>query len=381
MIEWTEAARRVLNEYCMRSKAVVAGSGADADEVSDDLRRHVEEEVRTAGLSVVTEADIRRILAKLGGPQPGTTEPSKRGPDSETAESSHGLNHFAGFLLVSFGIVLPLIALVFEWISGYSAGVLFDPIPNWFQLLAVAAVPVLNFWIWRAGVSRDSRRASMLGWLNGAAMGICLFYALLYLPFVPFAAIGVIFFGLGLIPLSPLLATLVTPVLRARYRRRIALDRLPGGWRGAGIAFALLCFAQLPSAVTYYGLARAADEEPEIKAHGIRVLRQFGNREMILRASYGLLRREMDLDVVRWLASGNKTVSADEAREAYYRVTGEPFNSVPPPSLYTKAGRWVALDEEFTWDDALGGDSVAQRVKGLSLLSSRMDAVAEPDAA
>ncbi len=41
----------------------------------------------------------------------------------------------------------------------------------------------------------------------------------------------------------------------------------------------------------------------------------------------------------------------------------------------------MALDNEFTWDDALGGEAVAQRVKGLSLLSSRMDAVAEPDAA
>jgi hypothetical protein len=381
MSEWTESARRVLNEYCVRSKECVAASGADADEVSEDLRRHVEEEVRSARIGVVTEADIRRILTKVGEPQSAPFEPTHRQTQSARAKPDEDLNHFAGFLLVSFGVALPIIALFFEWFTGFSAGVLFDPIPNWFQSLAVAAVPVLNLWTWRAGVRRERRWSTWLGWLNGATAGICLFYALLYLPFVPFAAIGVIYFGLGLIPLSPLLALLATPALRARYCQRIGAGQLPGGWRGAGVAFMLLCLAQLPSAVTYYGLARATSDDPGIKAQGIRVLRQFGDRDMILRASYGLLRRELDLDVVRWIASGDTTISAEEAREAYYRVTGQSFNSVPPPRLYTRAGRWTALEEEFAWDEALGGESVAQRVKGLSMLSSRLDAVAEPDPA
>lgn len=382
MIEWTESARRVLDEYCRRAKEAVVASGADVEEVSDDLRRHVEEEVRAARISVVTETDLRRILARLGEPQPHPPESPKGGADSiPPALTADNLNHFVGFLLVCFGMVLPLITLGFEWFTGFSAGVLFDPIPNWLQFFAVAAVPGLNFWIWRAGVKRDRRHPTLLSWLNGAAIGICVFYAILYLPFLPFAAIGVIFFGMGLLPLAPFLALVVTLALRQRYLQRIGLERLPGGWKGAGVALGLLGLAQLPSAVTYYGLAAATSDNPEIKARGVRVLRQFGDQKMILRAAYGLLRRELDLDVVRWLASGNVTVSADEAREIYYRVTGRAFNSVPPPNLYTRAGRWTVLDEEFSWDDALGGEAVAQRVKGLSLLSSRLDAVAEPDAA
>ena len=69
MIEWTEPARRALNEYCTRCRVALAGSGADADEVSDDLRRHVEEEVRAANLRIVTEDDVRRILAPVGEPE------------------------------------------------------------------------------------------------------------------------------------------------------------------------------------------------------------------------------------------------------------------------------------------------------------------------
>jgi hypothetical protein len=138
---------------------------------------------------------------------------------------------------------------------------------------------------------------------------------------------------------------------------------------------------QMPTALTYYGLANAASEEPKTKMSGVRLLRTFGDEELILRACYGLLRRDVDFDLVRTIASGNHTVPADQAREIYYRVYGQPFNSVPPPSLYTRGGRWTELDEEFSWDEGLGGEQVAGRVKGLSLMSSRMDAVAEPDAA
>lgn len=388
MTQWTETARRTLDEYCVRSKAVLTGTGADADEVIDDLRRHVDEEIRVAGLTVVTEGDIRRILDRVG--EPGSAVEMKADaaqsspPPATVPDAEKRLPRFislaSAFILLALGVVLPLITLIFEWITGISAGVLFDPIPNWFHILAVALVPAANLWIWRAGRTHDARHARLLGWLNGAACGICLFYSILYLPFVPIASIAVIYFGLGLIPLTPYLALIATLFMRASYQKRIGKPVLPRAWKGAVAAFGILVLLQLPAAVTYYGLARAAEEDADIKLRGVQVLRQFGDRELILRACYGLLRRELDFDLVRNLASGNQTVSADQAREIYYRVTGKPFNSVPPPSLYTRTGRWTGLDEEFTWDDALGGETVAGRVKGLSLSGSRMDAMAEPDA-
>ncbi len=97
MIEWNESARRVLDEYCRRAKEAVAASGADVEEVSDDLRRHVEEELRAAQISVVTETDLRRILARLGEPQPHPPEPPKGGANSiPPALTADNLNpHFS----------------------------------------------------------------------------------------------------------------------------------------------------------------------------------------------------------------------------------------------------------------------------------------------
>ena len=282
--------------------------------------------------------------------------------------------------MLALGVLLPLIALLFEWITGISAGVLFDPLPSWFQIFAVALVPAANLWLWLAGRAQDGRQAGLLGWLSGTVLGICLYYSVLYLPFVPFACIGIIWFGAGLIPLAPYMALVATLFLRASYQKRIEKAVRPRAWKGAALAFGVLVLLQMPTALTYYGLAQATSEDPASRLRGVRLLRQFGDKDLILRASYGLLRRSLDLDLVRFLASGNQTVTGDQAREIYYRVTGRPFNSVPPPSLYTRMGRWSVLDEEFTWDDALGGETVAGRVKGLALAGSRMDAVAEPAA-
>ena len=364
MIEWTETARRVLDEYCARTKTVLVGSGADVDEVVDDLRRHVDQELAAAGLKVVTEADIRRLLARLG--EPGAAVEKK--PDAGEKATSPGPvkdKKRPGFILLVLAVVLPLGTLIFELLTGISAGVVFDPLPTWFQVLAVALVPAVNFWIWRAGRARDARHATLLGWLNGIAIGVCFFYVVLYLPLTPFAAIGIIYFGLGLVPLTPLIALTATPFLRASYSRQIGKENLPGAGWGIVAGFGFLVLLQVPTGLTYHGLVQAASEDSATQRRGVRLLRSFGDRELMLRACYGLLRREIDLDVVRAAASGNRIVSADQAREIYYRVTGKPFNAVPPPSLYTRMGRWTDLDEEFTWDDALGGEQVAGRVKGL----------------
>ena len=186
---------------------------------------------------------------------------------------------------------------------------------------------------------------------------------------------------MGLVPLTPLIALIATPSLRLAYARRIAKEKLPGAWQGILIGFGILALLQVPTMLTYHGFDLQMSGDREAKASGVRLVRRFGDRELLLRACYGQLGRELDGDVIRAIASGGRTIPPDEAREMYYRVTGQPFNSVPPPPLYTRMGRWTALDEDFTWDGGLGGEEVAGRVKGLSLLSSRMDAVAEPDAA
>ena len=68
MITWTDAAKEVLENYCRRTRENLRDSGADPDEVIEDLRRHVDEEILAAKISLVTEDDIRRILSRVGEP-------------------------------------------------------------------------------------------------------------------------------------------------------------------------------------------------------------------------------------------------------------------------------------------------------------------------
>lgn len=380
MSEWTETARRVLEDYCARSRAAITGTGADADEVVEDLRRHVAEEIANSKLSVVTEEDVRRILARVGEPKVVRETPTSSAPRF-SSEAAAKQRERPGMLVLFSGVVLPLGTLIFELITGMSAGALFDPVPGWLQVALVALVPAANFLIWRAARAKDARCARVLGWLNGAAFGVALFYALLYLPFSPIAAFGIIWFGLGLVPLSPLIATGVTAWLRRVYCERTNQKKIPGGIRGLAITFGLLLLLQLQTGLTHFGLAEATSEEIAVRSRGIRLLRWFGDEAMLLRACYWPSRRDTEFDPVATLSGGSKAINTDQAREVYYRVTGRPFNAVPPPAMFTRAGRWTMMEEEFAWDDGLGGETVAGRVKGLSLLSSRMDAITEPDAA
>src|SRR5262249_8616545 len=62
------------------------------------------------------------------------------------------------------------------------------------------------------------------------------------------------------------------------------------------------------------------------------------------------------------------TTPPAEAREIYYRVHGVPFNSRPAPFK----GKEVRL-ADFQFDNDHGGTQVGGRLKGLHLVSSRID--------
>jgi hypothetical protein len=352
MITWTDTARRSLEEYCQRTRKNLRGSGADIEEVVDDLRRHVEEEIRAAKLSVVTEEDVRRILARVGEPVVDA---------SSTATTPKRPGWFFLTLAVLFGVLLPAGTLAFEMFTGISAGVLFDPVPTWFHVAAVVLVPMANLWLCRMAATGKCLHPPLAGWVNGAATGVTVYYSILYLPY---------------------LALLFTLLIRWKVNVSLAATKLGRFWPGFGAVLAALVLSQVPTMLTYNGLSRAISDEPAIQRGGVNTLRRFGDRELLLRYCYGFQREaSWDFDLVHMLAGHRAMVSADQAREIYFRVTGQPFNSVPPPALYTRLGRWNVLDDEFTWDEALGGEAVAGRVKGLSLKTSRLDAVAEPDAA
>jgi hypothetical protein len=384
MIQWTTAAREELKRYCARLRPALETSGADAGEVAEDLKRHIDEEAAVAKLPAVTEHDVRRILSRMGEPDLRPIE-APAIDSTSVGEEQRPLTPKPKPLrlaLLVFGVALPLITLGIELATHMCAGAFFDPIPTWWHVLLVAFVPLTNFLVWRATRDSGQRHRNLLAWLNAFVLGITLFYALIFLPLIPPAVPAVIFLGWGLLPMSPLFAFAAAARLRRHLRCLDGNDRaLSGLWLGIALAFAVVALIQLPTSLTQIGLLMATSDSPDERSRGLRWLRSFGNGQALLRACYGRARWAQNLDLISWLFTDGHSVSDADARNIYYRVTGRAFNTVPAPQIYTARGRWNVLEEEFTWDNDQGGDSVAGRVKGLSLASSRQDGFIDADAA
>ncbi len=377
MSQWTDSARAALERYFEEKRQAFETSGADANEVIEDLRLHVNEEIAAARLGVVTEQDVRRILSRIGAPDAGLpAAPSvPREPARETLAPVR-TRKVPGWLLLLAGVLWPLAAIGFEFFTGGCAGILFDPTPTIAHLILTVFVPVTNLWLWLALRREPASWSRWMVWANGVASGVALVYTLMFLPVTPFACIGVIFYGIGLLPLAPLASLFAALALRGHLRRATEVaGPVRGFGPGLGIGMAALVLATLPMAVSEYAVRLAVSESARESAQGIGWLRVVGDRELLLRACYGRAGRSGQL------YSWGKPVPAEAAREVYFRVYGEAFNSVPPPALYAGRVRWNLLEDEFTWDNDQGGDAVAGRVKGLSAIASRQDGFVDPNAA
>lgn len=305
---------------------------------------------------------------------------------SKKAERSSKWKSFRSGLLFTFGILLPLGTLVFEAVTGMCAGMLFDPIPTIGHALLVAVVPSANFLVWLALTKNYQKNLIWLGLLNGAAIAISFYYALLFLPVLPIAVIGfaaIIYFGIGLLSFMPM-SPLFSFVSSIRYRRLTQLylckdGRLPGLWRGILLAMALLIAISLPDVVTKVGLRLAASPNQETNLVGIKWLRAMGRDDIMLRACYQVPSGPVDL--VSWVVFLDSKITTEMARKTYFRVTGRSFDTKPAPNLWAgRRGRWAGADE-FDFDMEQGGEVVAGRLKGLSLSDSRLDGSVNADAA
>jgi hypothetical protein len=384
MNHWTTAARDELERYFTRLGPWLKSTGADPAEVIEDLREHLRREIETEQLKPVTEADVRRLLARIGAPQPelalqaGAETGEARSPAAKAAPPPR-----PGYGLLILGVALPLIALILELTTGMCAAVFFDPLPTLGHVVLVAMVPLANGLVWQASRAQRSDRVRWLASLNAVAVGVAIYYAVLYLPLMIPGLFAMIFWGWGLLPWSPLIS-LVGALLLRRHLRRLAegsdTPRLSAGWKGVVAALGLLLLLGLPDWATRVGLDLAASPEPATRRRGLTILRSIGNEESMLRSCYGRTRNAANMDVIGLVLTGGRDVPPDTARKIYYRVKGRPFNAVPPPRVRTARGAFAEL-EDWTWDVDQAGQAVGGRIKGLYLHSSRLDAVVDASAA
>lgn len=280
-----------------------------------------------------------------------------------------------GPVALLFATGLPAAAILIELVTGWCAEAFFDPLPSFAHLLLVSLVPIVNLLIWMT-LRSGAIAPRWLALTAGAVIAVAATYALLFLPILPVAIVAVIFFGIGLLPFAPLIAA----ALAIRWMRRIEEWEAPiGPWvaLGVGSGFVLLTAADLPATAVHLALNRYAGPAAE-QTSAVRLMRAVGNRDMLLRIAHGDDARATGL--VSWLVSSlqngawdGRPTNSGNARELYYRVTGEAFNARPLPTGGLAARhRWLRFDQD------LGGEQVGARVEGLSLASSRIDIAAAP---
>ncbi len=291
------------------------------------------------------------------------------------------------FYVISFGIVLPLVTLGIEVLLAWCAQSFFDPVPTLLHGLLVALVPLANLFALLASWGRFQSSRRRILFLNGIAIGISAFYSVLFIPIMPMAVIAMIWL-IGLLPLAPILSLIATIMCRRAIPQPTITDPVPSlpvqgkrynpaNW-GIVVALIVLIAAEIPLTLTEIGLRMATSDNHQEQLRGVRLLRNFANQDRLL--SYCYDQRNRSRDMLSMLYSWNvHWVSSSQAREVYYRVTGQAFNEQEFAS-YRRLGL-MENSRRFNFDFDQGGSSVGKRLQYVQLSSSQIDGSIDSDAA
>lgn len=377
MKHWTTQAEQRLAEYLRERIAREEFQGEDAAELRDDLTRHIHEEAERSEGDTVGLMQLENLLGRLdAGYHPVAEKPlPARTPVA------------GGFWNWTFGVIFPVIVLILETLTSFCGSVFFSPVPTGWHVAWIAMVPFINVWLIR-GAPRAG--AGTQGAAAGFALVTAAFYGLLFLPMVHLSLLALVFFGVGILSLTPLLAALMSwRIGRVAKRETTDPRRFKTGWKsGALVALLVLAALEGPALWTRVNLSAATAGGPDGEA-AITRLRTFHSERTLLKACYeGNRGTGRATDITGWLIQfskhpgmflfGNHVVTGSGSlltRDVFFRVTGKAFNSMKPPGSArgsSLTGRGDPL-EEFEFDDHLGGDDVAIRLKNLDLSDSRFD--------
>jgi len=313
---------------------------------------------------------------------PTTTKPKRRLDMSLSAVGSTPptFGWFARILVLLAGIFLPVATLLFELTTGMCADV-FDPVPTLVHVAAIVWVPLAYSGAWVVLLRQNSAGGVLMAvqWACGAAIGIGVFYSAWLLPLTPFAAVASVF-GIGLLPLSPLLSVIVGFFVRARLR---ALAKAKGlkptrWWLWSGLGFAALCGLEIPIALQNWAAVDVVHGDEATQARGLWLVRHVVSDQALLRACSR--HRDSFRD---WLYNGAfGAISSEECRRVYFRTTGRSAYELPTPRRWRmrENGGPRGDANEWVFDDAQGGSVVGRHLRKLDLTESRIDTTINGDA-
>jgi hypothetical protein len=282
-----------------------------------------------------------------------------------------------GFMLLA-GVILPAVTAVVEYLTGACAQIFFNPVPTRWHVALILFVSLANLAVFSAVVTRRIKAPRFLAGANAVALGIAAVYATLFLPLAPLAIVAlftVVLSGHALLALAPLLSFVATLALRRALRLALPANQSstrlpPAAW---GLALAALAFVLLDARITLtrVGMHWAATGDTALRERGVGMLRIFGDEETLLQACQA--RRGRSLDILGFLFSLSHPVSPEQARQVYYRVTGEPFEREAQPQPWGLRGVGFDADQ--------GSATVGHVLPGLSLAESHLDGSVDPGAA
>jgi hypothetical protein len=185
----------------------------------------------------------------------------------------------------------------------------------------------------------------------------------------------------GLLPFSPFLSVLTAILMRTQLKQvagkgteRVFSLTTAGLLAGFGITIAAIGLIELPAALTRYGLQMALSNSAETRAEGIRFLRYYGSNDYLIRSCFGQTPHSVDLRAdLFWLQN---PIGQEEARQIYYRVTGETFDMSAPP---LRVGPYEIPQDTYDFDTDQGGTKTAGKLKNLSLFYSEIDGSVDAD--
>ncbi len=378
MKNWTTQAEQRLAEYLRERTAREGFVGEEAVDLKEDLRSHIHEEAERSGSEIIGLMHLEQILGKLdAGYRPV--------PPPEIERSIDGARGFRRFCSWTFGVVFPLGVLIFEMLTSFCGSAMFDPVPTWWHALLIAMVPLVNAWLLLGGRGAGDR---MRGAAAGMVLVTALFYGLLFLPIIHLSILALLFMGLGLLSLTPVLTAYTTWRI-GRSARREAANPQPyrnGWWIGVAAGMAAFCLLEAAPLWTRANLSAAMAGDRNSSA-AVDRLRMFHSQRVLLKACYeGNRGTSMATDISGWIFMGwtipasiiddweGPASDSEKARDVFFRVTGRPFNSLKPPQG-SRGGLLRGTDAmaDVVFDDHVGGDAVAVRLRGLDLAESRFD--------
>ena len=234
-----------------------------------------------------------------------------------------GPNRFAFFA----GVIMPTLSITVEATTHICAGVFFDPIPTIWHLMLVIFVPLAQLQVWFAIRRRAADRLGPAGLLNALVIGVSVLYSIVYIPLLPIGVLALLF-GLGLLPLTPYLSLIAGLIMRRQLKKVAATNprrsftlKLRGLLAGLALTTVVIVIIELPETLTTIGMQMATSSSPQTQKEGIRFLRDYGNRQAMLRSCFSQSRWATNL--IGSAFSIENPLTTEDAQKIYYRVTGE----------------------------------------------------------